>query len=260
MPCTPASERVDRFFGAPIRTIETPRAVLLEARHQHAEFVRAHWHAQPYISIVLDGAYTEVRDGTPQRMDAGTIVIHPAREEHSDYFLASGRVLNVTIDNGDLLESIADGAHPAADLPREQLAALIDAIARNAGRSRVQALVESLVRALAPAKERRVPSWIHDAIDAVDWTAVETFDGTARHLGVHPTHFSRSFREHTGMTPRAFRQRARVCAASHLLLGSHFALAHVAAECGFVDQSHLTRAFSEVVGLTPGRYRAIFSR
>jgi AraC-like DNA-binding protein len=34
-------------------------------------------------------------------------------------------------------------------------------------------------------------------------------------------------------------------------------LARVAAECGFHDQPHLTRAFRAHVGITPGRFGAM---
>ena len=43
-------------------------------------------------------------------------------------------------------------------------------------------------------------------------------------------------------------------AAKQLLLAG-FTIADVAAQTGFVDQSHLTNRFKRVVGVTPGQYR-----
>jgi AraC-like DNA-binding protein len=39
------------------------------------------------------------------------------------------------------------------------------------------------------------------------------------------------------------------------LLLAGFPIADVAAQTGFADQSHLTRRFKRVVGVTPGQYR-----
>jgi AraC-like DNA-binding protein len=39
-----------------------------------------------------------------------------------------------------------------------------------------------------------------------------------------------------------------------LLLGPS-PIADIAAQCGFADQSHLTRVFKKLVGLAPGLYR-----
>jgi AraC family transcriptional regulator len=37
-------------------------------------------------------------------------------------------------------------------------------------------------------------------------------------------------------------------------------LAEIASEAGFCDQAHFTRTFHKLTGLTPGQYRARYSR
>jgi AraC-like DNA-binding protein len=65
----------------------------------------------------------------------------------------------------------------------------------------------------------------------------------------------RRFRQQTGLTPHAFQTNLRV-ARARLMLSAAEPAARVAAECGFADQPHLTRAFKRAVGITPGRYAA----
>jgi AraC family transcriptional regulator len=48
--------------------------------------------------------------------------------------------------------------------------------------------------------------------------------------------------------------------AAQRLVEGDCTLAEVAAQAGFADQSHFTRAFREYAGVTPGRYRALLRR
>lgn len=68
-----------------------------------------------------------------------------------------------------------------------------------------------------------------------------------------PFHLVRVFRHATGLTPHAFLDQLRVRHARELLRGGH-APADVALRTGYADQSHLTRHFRRLVGVTPGQY------
>ncbi len=76
----------------------------------------------------------------------------------------------------------------------------------------------------------------------------------ARAAGLSPFHLIRVFRKATGMTPYNWFLDHRVHLACDLLRGGMSAT-HVAAQCGFFDQSHLTRAFKSRLGVTPGQFR-----
>lgn len=66
-------------------------------------------------------------------------------------------------------------------------------------------------------------------------------------------HFLRVFRTRLGLPPHAYLVQLRVAAAKRLLaLG--MPIPQAAVEAGFVDQSHLTRHFKRLVGVTPGQY------
>jgi AraC-like DNA-binding protein len=63
----------------------------------------------------------------------------------------------------------------------------------------------------------------------------------------------RTFRGAVGMPPHRYLIQIRVRQAKRLI-GAGPPLAEVAAETGFSDQSHLSRRFKSLTGLTPGRY------
>jgi transcriptional regulator GlxA family with amidase domain len=81
----------------------------------------------------------------------------------------------------------------------------------------------------------------------------------ARSCGLSRAHFTRRFTAHAGSPPYSLALANRVEKAKHLLAAGS-SLAESALECGFADQSHLTRAFVRATGTSPGRYRALHRR
>lgn len=77
----------------------------------------------------------------------------------------------------------------------------------------------------------------------------------AQACGLSRSHFTRSFKETTGLTPYRWLLDQRVAKARELLSRPQISLAEIAALCGFADQSHLTRLFTKVVGTSPGKWR-----
>lgn len=73
--------------------------------------------------------------------------------------------------------------------------------------------------------------------------------------GVSRFQLLRGFARAVGTTPHAYLLQQRVRLAQRLLAAGRFP-AEAAAEAGFADQSHLTRAFGRQLGVTPARYRA----
>ena len=70
-------------------------------------------------------------------------------------------------------------------------------------------------------------------------------------------HFTRAFRASTGTSPHGWLMRLRVERAQDLLADVRVPLGEVALDCGFADQSHLTRVFQQRVGMSPGAYRRL---
>ena len=77
----------------------------------------------------------------------------------------------------------------------------------------------------------------------------------ARTAGVSSSHFIRSFRESTGLTPYQFLLHQRVKRAQFLMRDPRVSLTEVALASGFADQHHLARVFRRITGTTPSSYR-----
>lgn len=80
----------------------------------------------------------------------------------------------------------------------------------------------------------------------------------APRVGLSPSHFAKKFRASTGLSLHRFVNRRRLEASLTMLKDQRCPLASVAVDLGFSSQSHFTRLFSSLTGMTPARYRKQF--
>ena len=77
----------------------------------------------------------------------------------------------------------------------------------------------------------------------------------AAELGLSVSHFSRAFRASTGLPPYRWLLHHRVRTAKRLMSARGLSLSEIAISSGFANQSHFTRVFSELAGISPGAWR-----
>ncbi len=77
----------------------------------------------------------------------------------------------------------------------------------------------------------------------------------ARSANTSPSHFSRLFKEATGLSPHQYVIRERVEKARELLTGTDMRLHEVAEAAGFAHQSHMGRHLKRLLGVSPTHLR-----
>jgi AraC family transcriptional regulator len=77
----------------------------------------------------------------------------------------------------------------------------------------------------------------------------------ASHARLSRAYFSRCFRQSFGVTFSRFVAGRRVDRAQGLMTDGVGKLCEIALACGFADQAHFTRTFSDLVGCSPARWR-----
>jgi AraC-like DNA-binding protein len=103
---------------------------------------------------------------------------------------------------------------------------------------------------LAPWQERRAKEMLASKLDGD-----QSLQDIAASCGLSVSHFSRAFRQSTGLPPHRWLLRHRIEIAKELMENRKRSLAEIAVKAGFADQSHLTSVFSRQVGASPGAWR-----
>jgi AraC family transcriptional regulator len=118
-------------------------------------------------------------------------------------------------------------------------------------------LLVSAARTQRPGPLRRAPPWLAriEELLRVDFVRPPSMRSLALEAGVHPVHLARVFRRHHGCTAASHVRKLRVAWAQEQLLRPGATAADVALAAGFADQSHLARAFRQILGVSPGQWR-----
>ena len=101
------------------------------------------------------------------------------------------------------------------------------------------------------------PPWLEETKDLLNDRYLEGLSlvEIADEVGVHPSHLSRTFRRHFGMTLGEYVRSLRIDHALRQLASTDTPVGHIAATCGFADHAHFSRECRKRLGMTPVELR-----
>lgn len=82
-----------------------------------------------------------------------------------------------------------------------------------------------------------------------------TLASIARQACMSPFHFSRRFKQETGVSPAKYLKTVRMQQCCRLLEATSLSIKEVASTNGLLDSSHFVRDFKGMYGVSPTRYR-----
>jgi AraC-like DNA-binding protein len=211
----------------------------------HSELPR-HRHRQGYICLVVSGGFEEAGDCGRRSVGAGDVNCHGPFEAHCDRFKAHGaETLNFDFaDWTDLPSAFCRVRDP-------------DLIVRTAERDR-EAAVQLLLSSIEPAP-CAVRDWPDELAQDLRCQPDTCLGEWAEQRHLDPATVSRGFRRIYDISPSTFRMQLRARRAWRSLMHSDMALVDIAAEHGFADQPHMTRAVGALTGRSPSHWRRLRS-
>ncbi len=260
-----------RFYGAVSRLRSLHGLTLAETRYQPDAVVPVHVHDQALFCLVLDGGLVEHNNRETRLYNAGSLFFHPAGEPHSHRFRRSPtRCFSIQLADDWTRRASQYGItlpmYPTdlrgtrgpwwATLIHRELAR-DDEASDLIVEGLLMAMLGEVARTGLRPIARSAPSWLDRArglLEGAGRVRVR-LEQIAAEVGVHPVHLSRSFHRHFGMTMTDYLRLRRLDEARSQLATSDRPIAAIALEAGFADQSHFSRAFKQVVGMTPAQYR-----
>lgn len=231
-----------------------------------------HAHKFASFSFVMSGSYLEKFSPRAFSRKSSTVVFHPPEESHAVNFETNVRILSVEFDFKRLA---AIRQHSAVlDEPASFQSENISCLGRKIYRELQNAdafsalaieglileiLAEAARRKTRAADEKQFPRWLAQTRDFLHGNFADSFvvEDIARIAGVHPVHLARVFRRKFGCTIGEYVRRLRAEFARRQISTTETPLSEIALAAGFSDQSHLSKTFKSVFGLTPAEHRKI---
>ena len=257
------------FYGSVSARDEYAGFALTRLVHSRGIHLPLHSHAHAYFTLLRSGGYWESFGRTQVTYPVRSVHFHRPGIIHRDVIAPGGASFLVVEIGEDLLRrAVHDLPLPAGrwDDHGGELAQAAWRLERECfdPERRSPLVLEGLVLEMlglvprAPDNDAKKPAWLAQVIerlhDHLDQRV--TLQQLAREAGVHPVRLARAFRRHVGVGVGEYVRAERVRWIEERLAHGDEELAQLALDAGFVDQSHMTRAFRRVTGRTPGEVRA----
>jgi AraC family transcriptional regulator len=256
------------------RVEKVPGLTCWETRYAPDQDRPAHAHEKVSLNLVLRGALTEFCGARSLTITSGTVFFLPAGQVHANRVLGEGaRCYEVRLDRSFLhraRETSAALGTPAY-VPGGPLSGLAlrlyqesretDAASPLVMEGLLLQLLGEIARRRGPFAGRQPPRWLRQAYDLLQdrFTESLSLDEIALVVGVHPVHLASAFREQYGCTIGDYVRRLRIEYACRAIARGDTPLIEIALDAGFANQSHFTRVFKRLIGVTPAQYRRAFS-
>jgi AraC family transcriptional regulator len=256
------------FHGTTLFSREVPGFALRETEHEPGVRIPKHSHDRAHLGFVLRGAFIE-------RCERKTLECKPL----SVSFLAPGMAHSDEFHTGAHC-FVLEFAPQSYDRVREHLrldepiyfyggllawltrrlyceARRMDTASPLAIEGWVLEILAEASRQQMASSGRKPPRWLERAKELLHARFSETLthDMIAHLVGVHPVHLASAFRHHYRCTIGEYVRHLRIEFACRKISTSEASLTDIALAAGFYDQSHFSKAFRQLTGMTPAQFR-----
>ena len=264
--------KAGQFYGATAQALILNGFSFTEKRYSPKIKLPVHAHELSHFCFVLAGNYKEKIGCKDSERAPAALVFYPPDVSHSEEHLTEGRHFLVEIEarglekvreyGGKLNEPIVLGEKTPSWLA-VRMYNEFRARDNFSGLALESLLTELLIEASRrelPLKEHNPPRWLARVREFLheNFITPPSLGELALAADVHPTHLARVFRRFEGCTVGDYVRKIRIEEACRKILASNEPLVDIALDAGFADQTHFTRSFRRVAGMTPTEFRNTF--
>ncbi|MCR8629845.1 helix-turn-helix domain-containing protein [Paenibacillus radicis (ex Xue et al. 2023)] len=123
-------------------------------------------------------------------------------------------------------------------------------------------IIEPIIDHLSDSKEDHYKKIIEQVVHIIEenYNKDVTLEMCAAALNYHPYYISKVFRSQTGVTFSDYLHKFRMDMAKKWLVDTDMRINEIAKQLGFYNAQNFIRSFRKLEGLTPGRYRELYSK
>ena len=266
--------KAGQFYGTTSQALSARGFRFTEKSYSSQARLPSHAHELPHFCFVLSGSYKENIGGRTFERGPAALVYYPPEVSHAEEHFTYGRHFLVEIDFTGLERVREYGARLfepvllagesslwlAARMYREFSER--DDLSSLALESISTELLIAASRQHTQTAERTPPAWLERVKEFLhdSFASPPHLEELARAVGVHPTHLTRVFRQFERCTVGDYIRKVRIEYARQRMISSYDPLVEIALAAGFADQTHFTRSFKRLTGMTPTEFRKVFAR
>lgn len=254
------------------RVVELRGFLISDARFPDHAVFPSHFHDRAVVGVLLEGALSIDAGLRHTECVKDSVYLEPRGERHAHRVVHGAHIVSLQPDPSrpDLIEPLS----PALDRIRSFTHAGIAARASQmlaelespdpVSPLAMEALSLDIVTLIARTEgddiaDAEPPHWLRQARDYIHdcCTTPLRIDQIAGSVGIRPTMLVRAWRRYFRTSIGHYARAIRLEWTRQRLVESDDSLSSIAVRAGFVDQSHFTRSFKALFGVSPGRYRRL---
>ena len=256
------------FHGDALMSREVDGFALRETVHQPGIKIPKHSHERAHLAFVLRGVFEEKCESKTLECKPLSVSFLAPGMTHSDDFGNGVHCLLVEIAP-QRLERLRDAlpldkpifldggvsAWLAMRLYNE--ARQTDDASSLAVEGLIMEILAEVSRQRTTVSKLKLPHWLEQARELIhaQFKKTLTHEHIANLVSVHPVHLANMFRQHYKCTIGEYVRRLRIEHACREISTSDASLVEIALASGFSDQSHFSKVFKRLAGMTPTEFR-----
>jgi len=259
-----------RFYGTRIRSSEAAEFAFVEAAYLPNQAHPKHSHERSTFCLVLGGNFTESYGRDSLTCSTSTLLFYPAGEVHMEHFHSAGtrcfiievqpawlnrlRKYSILIDQP---ANFHGGKIPGLAMRAYREFRALDEFSTLAIEGFMFEMIAEISRYSQRLRDGRPIARIELVRELIHERFSEslTLGAISELVGLHPVYVAQAFRKAYGSTVGEYTRGLRIESACRELSKVDLPIARIAANAGFFDQSHFTRTFRRLMGVTPAEYR-----